>query len=227
MHVRQITEALRLRVKRGRRSDAIAFWSLLVAVFASIASVVQAGLLASQVWTPYRTSLYVRQLEVSGDFYGAAHEQWAAIIDLNTQCERAENRWGDSVAFRGHTERFLKGATDLHDAYAATAAAFPEQLHAPARRIWMQNEFLVEKVVLASANCNELVSNYGANDAFNRAEAMHNDAIRLLDDMRLLTRVDRWSRTDIENERARRERMRAKEREREARATQEAASPGD
>lgn len=216
MHVRQITEALRLRVKRMRRSDSIAFWSLIVAVLASIASAVQAGLLASQVWTPYRTSLYVRQLEVSGDFYGAVHEQWAAIIDLNAQCSRAENRWGDSIAFRSQTERFFKGSSALHDAYAATVAAFPEQLHDEARGIWMENEYLVEQIVLASANCDDLVKKYEAERGFNRAETMHNNAIRLLDDMRLLTRVDRWSRTDIERERARRERRREAERVREA-----------
>jgi len=211
MHVRQITDAVRMRVKRLRRSDGIAFWSLIVAVLASVASVVQAGLLASQVWTPYRTSLYVRQLEVSGDFYGAAHEQWAAIIDLYAQCARPENRWGDSIAFRGLTERYLAGSTALHDAYAATVSAFPEQLHDEARSIWSENERLVEQTVLASANCSDFVTNYDEIGAFNRAETMHNEAISLMDDMRLLTRVDRWSRTDIERERARRERMRERE----------------
>ena len=69
--------------------------------------------------------------------------------------------------------------------------------------------------MLGSANCSEFVTKYDQIGAFNRAETMHNEAISLMDDMRLLTRVDRWSRTDIENERARRERMREREQRRE------------
>jgi hypothetical protein len=172
--------------------------------------VVQASLLASQVWTPYRTSLYVRQLQVSSDFYGAAHEQWAAIIDLNQECSRPENRFAGSAAFVGLSQRFRGGSTRLHDAYAGTIASFPDLLHDRSADIWRDNEFFVENVVMLSANCDEFASNYRDLNIRARADAMHQRARILVDDMRLLLRVDRWSRTDIEAERKRREAQRGR-----------------
>lgn len=204
MHVRKISQAVRVRVKRLRGPDLVAFASLVVALLASAASVVQAGLLASQVWTPYRTSLYVRQLEISGSFYGAAHEQWAAIIDLNTLCLRPEYRWSDGPTYHALSTRFSTGSTRLHDAFAGTIASFPDLLHDDAAVIWRDNEYFVETVVMPSANCDEFVRKYEELDVRARADTMHERALRLVDDMRLLLRVDRWSRSDIEEERARR-----------------------
>jgi hypothetical protein len=204
MQVRRITEALKVRLRRSR-SDAVAGWSLLVAVLASAASIVQAAVLAGQVWTPYRTSLYVRQLEVSGNYYAAAHEQWAAILDLSVQCALPENIDGDAAAFATLSQRFRTGSSALHSAYAGAVASFPELLHAKATRIWLDNEFMIEQVVMPSENCRAFVDAYDSKGVFARAERMHERALSLVDDMRLLLRVDRWSRTDLERERARRE----------------------
>jgi hypothetical protein len=207
MRVREITEALRMRMRRVR-PDRIALWSLVVAVLASLAAVVQAIVLAGQVWTPYRTALYVRQLEVASDYYGAAHEQWAAVIDLNLQCLRPENIDGDTAGFTVLNARFREGSTRLHDAFAGTIASFPDILHADAAHIWRENEYLVENVVMLSGNCHDFVRRYEELDIRERADAMHTSALTLVDDMRVLLRVDRWSRTDLAAERTRREVLR-------------------
>jgi hypothetical protein len=207
MRVREITEALRMRMRRVR-PDRIALWSLIVAVLASAAAVVQAIVLAGQVWTPYRTALYVRQLEVAGDYYAAVHEQWAAVIDLNQQCLQPQNRYAGEAAFTTLSRRFRDGSIKLHTAYAGTIASFPDILHDDAARIWTENEFYVEKLVMPSADCDAFVETYEDLGIRARADAMHGSSQVLVDDMRILLRVDRWSRTDLDAERRRRDALR-------------------
>lgn len=189
MRVRRITEALKARLMRPR-PDAIALWSLLVAFLASMAALAQTAILAGQLDTPYRTSLYVRQLDVAGQYYSAAHEQWAAIIDLKAQCSRPEFSDGNTEGFAALSGRFRAGATNLHNAYGAAVASLPVDFHNAALQIWQDNEFFVDRVVMASANCRELVSKYGDNAARLRADRMHGRAMALLRRMRVLLRVD-------------------------------------
>lgn len=207
MRVRAITEALRMRMRRVR-PDSIALWSLVVAVLASLAAVVQAIVLAGQVWTPYRTALYVRQLEVAGDYYAAVHEQWAAIIDLNQQCLQSQNRYAGEATFTTLSQRFRDGTIKLHAAYAGTIASFPDILHDDAGAIWTENEYYVENVVMPSADCDAFVRKYESLGIRTRADAMHGSSQVLVDDMRILLRVDRWSRTDLDAERRRRDALR-------------------
>jgi hypothetical protein len=193
-----------LRLRERPISAGVALLSLIVALLSSLAALVQAGLLVGQLWTPYRTALYVRQLEAAGDYYAAAHEQWAAIIDLNQQCqERVRAGLNSEEDFWKLSERFRTGATRLHGAYSATIASFPGALHHDAAIVWNRNERLMEQVVSPATSCSRFTELYLEQGAYDRADDMNNRARALVDDMRLLLRVERWSRNDIERERAR------------------------
>jgi hypothetical protein len=165
----------------------------MVALAASIATIAQTILLANQLDTPYRTSLYVRQLEVAAQYYSAAHEQWAAIVDLKALCARPEHLDADAEDFAALSGRFRTGTTNLHMAYGAAVASFPADFHPAALQIWDDNEFFVDSVVMASANCRDLLTKYGDQAARLRADRMHGRATALLRRMRVLLRVDRRS----------------------------------
>jgi|CXWL01.1.fsa_nt_gi hypothetical protein len=200
-----------------RRSDrpigaGVALVSLIVALLSSLAAVVQAALLFGQLWTPYRTALYVRQLEIAGDFNAAAHEQWAAIIDLRGQCQRRlDLGMGDEADYWKLSERFRTGSTTFHNAYSAAIATFPARLHYDALQIWDLNERIVENVVNKSSECGAFIENFDAHNTDRRANVMNESARALVDDMRLLLRVDRWTRTDLEHQRRLREEARQRE----------------
>ena len=195
-------------------SAGVALASLAIALFASAASVVQAGLLMSQMSTPYRTALYVRRLEIAAELHAAAHEQWAAIIDLNEQCRVFMRAGGGSASDLWElSERFRKGTTDLHEAYSATISTFPSLLHDRAQEIWGYNEALVEQVLTPSRNCEDFTANYRNLRARAHADLMNADAIALTNRMREYLRVDRWA--QVEPAMARRWEQEDRERERE------------
>jgi hypothetical protein len=193
-----------LKLRERPISAGVALASLGVALLATFAALMQAALLLSQVETPYRTALYVRQLETGANYYGAAHEQWAAIIDLNDECSRlirqgrggADDLWTLSARLR-------TGSTNLHTHYTATITTFPDVLHPQALEIWTLNERLIENVLNEAADCGTFTDLYKAENARARAEEMNTKAGVLIRDMRLLLRVDSWSRQDLERERRR------------------------
>lgn len=178
-------------------SAGVALGSLAIALLASAASVLQAALLMSQVWTPYRTALYVRQLEVAADYHAAAHEQWAAIIDLDQQCRVMLSAGGGGPKdLWDLSERFREGSTDLHEAYSATISTFPSVLHTRARDVWEHNERLVEQVLTPARDCSEFNANYTNLSVRTYADEMNARAGDLVTRMRDQLNVDRWSRVD-------------------------------
>lgn len=153
----------------------------------------------SQLWTPYRTALYVRQLEVAAEFHAAAHEQWAAIIDLREQCRVAVSLGaGGPGDLWELSERFREGSTKLHEAYSATISTFPSLLHGRAREVWEYNETLVEQVLTPSRNCSEFVGYYDGRHGRATAEQINDQAGVVMNRMREQLSVDTWSRVDPE-----------------------------
>lgn len=204
-------------------SAGVALSSLAIALLASAASVVQAGLLMSQVSTPYRTALYVRQLEVASEFHAAAHEQWAAIIDLREQCRVAVSLGGGGPGDLWElSERFREGSTKLHEAYSATISTFPGLLHSRAREVWTYNETLVERVLTPARDCREFVEYYDRRNGRATAEQINDQAGVVMNRMREQLSVDTWSRVDrdLAQRWTSEDRERAEERERRQRAPQ-------
>lgn len=188
-----------LKLREGPISAGVALASLCIAGLALIISLLQAALLFSQIETPYRTALYVRQLETGADYYGAAHEQWAAIIDLEDECDRLNGQGsGGSEELWTLSARLRTGSTNLHNAYAATLTTFPEALHPQALEIWNLNERLIENVLNEASNCGEFTTLYKDNDARARADEMNTRAATLMRDMRVLLHVNDWTSRDFE-----------------------------
>lgn len=195
-----------LKLREGPISAGVALASLCVAVLALIISLMQAVLLFTQVETPYRTALYVRQLETGADYYGAAHEQWAAIIDLEDECSRLNGQGsGGSDELWTLSARLRTGSTNLHNAYTATITTFPEALHPQALEIWNLNERLIENVLNEASDCGAFTTLYKDNQARARADEMNQRAATLMRDMRVLLRVNDWTGQDFERARRRAE----------------------
>src|SRR5262249_8282672 len=136
-----------LRSRQRAVATGIAVLSFCVAVMASMVSIFQASLLYSQRLTPYRTALYVRQLELASDFAGASHEQWIRIINLYNDCDARLRGSVPDGDYKDISKDFRSGSEALHKAYAGTWVTFPSDVHTRAQTIWGINEFLFDHVV--------------------------------------------------------------------------------
>jgi hypothetical protein len=173
-----------LRSRQRAVATGIALASFCVALLASGVSLFQAGLLYSQRLTPYRTALYVRQLQLASDFAGAAHEQWLRIINLYNDCGdrlRGEVPDGD---YKDLARDFRSGSEGLHKAYAGTLVTFTDEVHASASRIWSINEDLFDHTVSPAADCATFVQLWGQTGANDKVDAMNNETHALVDQMR-------------------------------------------
>lgn len=167
-------------------SSGVALASMAIALISVVVAALQAGLLFSQRATPYRTALYVRQLEVAGDFSGAAHEQWVRIINLHNDCAARLN--GEVVEqlgdYRELARPFREGSQDLHKAYAGTLVTFPPEMHADARAIWTLNENLFDQVVLPAGDCRRFITLYRSVNAETWVADLDARTLAMVNDMR-------------------------------------------
>lgn len=167
-------------------SSAVALVSMAIALISVLVAALQAGLLFSQRATPYRTALYVRQLEVAGDFSGAAHEQWVRIINLHNDCAARLN--GEVIEqageYRELARSFREGSQSLHTAYAGTLVTFPPEMHAHARQIWTLNESLYDRVVLPAADCRRFIMLYRSTNAAVWVADLDTQTLAMVNEMR-------------------------------------------
>lgn len=176
-------------------SSGVALVSLAIALLSVLVAALQAGLLFSQRATPYRTALYVRQLEVAGDFSGAAHEQWVRIINLHNDCAARLN--GNVIEqpgdYRELARPFREGSQDLHTAYAGTLVTFPPEMHADARSIWTLNENLYDSVVLPAADCQRFIMLYRSTGAETWVNDLDAQTLAMVNELRVQLGVRRLS----------------------------------
>jgi hypothetical protein len=165
----------------------IAVLSMLVATF-------QALLLYSQRATPYRTALYVRQLEVSEDFVGAAYQQHIRFINLYNDCiHRLNGRVGSAMDYVALSQDFRNGAQALHIAYGATLTSLPSDTHAEAREISRINELLFDNVVAPAGHCGAFYELAQQNNAGELATQLYTRTGALANHIRTPMGVDQLS----------------------------------
>lgn len=156
----------------------VAFLSLLIAAL-------QAGLLYTQRATPYRTAIYVRQLEVTENFVGAANEQYLRIINLYNDCVyRVRGDLGSPADYIALSQEFRVGSQSLHVAYGATLASFPPEVHDRAHQILSLNEHLFDEIVAPAADCNVFLDFYGRNQGTETSSRLYNLTGEMVNELR-------------------------------------------
>jgi len=150
-----------LRFRERPISAGIALLGFAVGALSLLIALFQAGLLYSQRATPYRTAVYVRQLEVAENFVGAVYQQHIRIINLYNDCRhRLDGSVGTPSDYPALAADFLDGAQNLHAAYGAAATSLPREAHERAYDILMVHERLFDNLVAPSNNCRTFVDRY-------------------------------------------------------------------
>jgi hypothetical protein len=165
-------------------STAVAFASLCIAALSSTVSVFQAIMLYGQRSTPYQTALYVRQLQMAGDFAGAAHEQWLSIINLHNDCVDRVNGNVPDGDYKTLAVDFRSGSQALHKAYAGTQVTFADTAYDQANTIWSINEDLFDHVVAPSADCTGFLQRWADTGAEAKQRQMHSATQAFVDQLR-------------------------------------------
>jgi hypothetical protein len=163
----------------------VAVASLCIAALSSTVSVFQAIMLYSQRTTPYQTALYVRQLQMAGDFAGAAHEQWLSIINLHNDCVDRVNGNVPDGDYKYLAVDFRTGSQALHKAYAGTQVTFPDTVYTQANTIWSINEDLFDHVVAPSADCTGFLQHWRDTGAEQKARQMNGATQGLVNQLRI------------------------------------------
>src|SRR5262249_8625317 len=148
------------RSRQRGLATGVAVASFCVALVSSTVSLFQASMLYSQRFTPYQTALYVRQLQIAGDFAGAAHEQWLRIINLHNDCVDRVNGNVPDGDYKFLAVDFRSGSEALHKTYEGTLLAFPDTVHEHAQSIWRINEDLFDRAVAPSADCSAFLTHW-------------------------------------------------------------------
>lgn len=172
----------------------IAVLGFLTGVLSTGVALVQAALLYSQRVTPYETAVYVRQLEVSENFAGAAHEQYLRMINLHNDCVyRVRGDLGTPQDYMSLAQEFRTGSQALHIAYGATLASFPTDVHDRAQRILGLNEHLFDEIVAPAADCNVFLDFYDRNQGSETARSLYDLTGEMVNSLRHDMRIEELS----------------------------------
>lgn len=147
-----------LRKRSAPISSGVGALGFVVAILSLIVAGLQAGLLYTQRATPYRTAVYVRQLEVAGDFAGVANAQLMRLNQIVRECDSGALGGGGFVA---RSKEYREGLDALNDAYAETLVGFPTRDHALATDIRDGNEAIFNAAIAPSEDCTAFRTRYG------------------------------------------------------------------
>jgi hypothetical protein len=174
-----------LRLRERPISAGVALLGFAVAILSLIVAGLQAGLLFSQRATPYRTAVYVRQLEIAGEFAGKAQEQSQRISDLRAYCQqRSSNPDGDALGYQTLLKDYRVGSEALNNAYAATQLSFPPGHYEQARSIRDSNARLFATIVGPATDCRSFIELYDANSGAASSATLSSNTATLITTLR-------------------------------------------
>lgn len=179
-----------LRKRASAVSAGAGALAFVVAILSLIVAALQAGLLFTQRATPYRAAIYVRQLEVAGDFAGVANAQ---LMRLNQIVRACQSGLLNGEQFVAQIKGYREGLDQLNNAYAETLVGFPTDDHAVATRIRDGNESIFNVAMASSPNCTTFRTQYDANDGDGEVRDISADVGTMLTALRTRLAVDSLS----------------------------------